>query len=97
MTLSLEAKVLADKALRDATNMALDTHLADVKLGLEERSLGTRVVDEIGAKAKAAFNETAEIAQENPGVIAGTIIALALWMLRNPIIRWLDERLGHNN
>jgi len=34
------------------------------------------------------------VVQEHPGVIAGTIAALMLWILRNPIIGWLDHLLG---
>jgi hypothetical protein len=37
---------------------------------------------------------TFDVAHEHPGVIGGTIAALMLWVLRNPIIGWLDALLG---
>ena len=94
MSAGLEAKVLAEKALRDSTKETLDTRVATVKLDLEARGVASRVADEIVGRAKVVFDEATEIAEEHPGVIGGTIAALALWILRNPIIGWLDELLG---
>lgn len=94
MTASIETKVLADKALRDSTKLAFDSRLAQVKLDLEARSIGGRVADEVVDRAKLVFDEGVDVAQEHPGVIAGTIAALVLWILRNPIIGWLDHILG---
>jgi hypothetical protein len=94
MTPGLEAKVLADKTLRDSTKKAFDANLAQVKLDLEARGIAGRVADEVADRAKVVFDEAADIAQEHPGVIGGTIAALMLWILRNPILGWLDELLG---
>jgi hypothetical protein len=94
MTVGLETRVLAEKALRDSAKQSLDTRMALVKLDLEARSIGGRVADEVVGRAKVVFDEAAEIAEEHPGVIGGTIAALMLWILRNPIIGWLDELLG---
>lgn len=94
MTVNLETKVLADKALRDSSKSSFDTRLAQVKLDLEARGIAGRVADEVAGQAKIVFDEAADIAQEHPGVIGGTIAALVLWALRNPIIGWLDELLG---
>jgi hypothetical protein len=94
VTVNLEAKVLAEKALRDRTKQALDLRVATVKLDLEARGIGGRVADEVVGRAKVVFDEAAEVAEEHPGVIAGTIAALMLWILRNPIVGWLDELLG---
>jgi len=94
MTPGLESKVLADKALRDRSKQAFDTNLTQVKLDLEARGIGGRIADEVVDRAKLVFDEAADIAQEHPGVIGGTIAALVLWILRNPILGWLDELLG---
>jgi hypothetical protein len=94
MTALLDAKVLADKALRDTTKRAFDTRLAQVKLDLEARGIAGRVADEVVGKAKDMYEEAADIVQEHPGVLGGTIAALVLWILRNPIIAWLEELLG---
>jgi hypothetical protein len=94
MTALLETKVLADKALRDKTKGSLDNRLAQVKLDLAARGIAGRVADEVVGRAKDVYDEAADIAQEHPTVIGGTIAALVLWILRNPIIAWLEEILG---
>jgi len=94
VTLGIESKVLADKALRDASKRTFDTRLAQVKLDLEARGIAGRVADEVVEKAKLVFDEGATVAQEHPGVVGGTIAALMLWILRNPIIGWFDALIG---
>jgi len=94
MTLGLDAQVLADKALRDTTKQSFDRNLAQVKLDLQARGIAGRIADEVVERSKLVFDEATEIAQEHPQVIGGTIAALALWILRNPILGWLDELLG---
>lgn len=94
MTAILEAKVLADQARRFATKQAFDNRLAQVKRDLEARGIGGRIADEVVGRAKDIYDEAADVAQEHPGVLGGTIAALTLWILRNPIIAWLEEILG---
>lgn len=94
MTVSAEGKVLADKALRDAAKSSFDTRLAQVRLDLEARGIAGRVADQVADQARMVFDEASDVAQEHPGIIAGTIAALMLWILRNPIIGWLDHLLG---
>jgi len=91
-----EINLAAARALRDATKLELDTHLAQVKLDLQERGIAGRVADEVVERAKIVFDEAADVVQDNPGVIGGTIAALMLWLLRNPIIAWIEARIGSN-
>ncbi|MET1756239.1 hypothetical protein ABVV53_12345 [Novosphingobium sp. RD2P27] len=97
MTATAERKFLADQAVRDETKLAFDTRLKQVKLDLEARGVAGRVADEAVEKARVVFDEAADVAHEHPGVIGGTIAALMLWILRNPIVGWLDELLGPRN
>jgi len=94
VTLSIESQVLADKTLRDTAKRSFDIRLEQVKLDLAARGVAGRVADEVVEQAKLVFDEAADVAQEHPGVIGGTIAALTLWILRNPLIRWLDALLG---
>lgn len=94
MTVMTESKFLADKAARDHAKTAFDANLAQVKLDLEARGVAGRVADEVAENAKMVFDEAADVAQEHPGVIGGTIAALMLWLLRNPIIGLLDDLIG---
>lgn len=93
MSMNLERQVLADKALRDGAKSSFDARLAQVKLDLEARGVGGRVADEVVDRAKLVFDEAVDVAQEHPGVIGGTIAGIMLWILRNPIIGWLDSML----
>lgn len=94
MTALTERTFLAHKTARDQAKLAFDTRLAQVKLDLEARGVAGRVADEVVENAKLVFDEAADVAQEHPGVIGGTIAALMLWLLRNPIIGLLDDLIG---
>jgi hypothetical protein len=94
MTVNLERQVLADKAAREGAKDTFDSRLAQVKLDLEARGVGGRVADEVVERAKLVFDEAAYVAEEHPGIIGGTIAAIMLWILRNPIIGWLDSLIG---
>jgi len=89
------ARDLVDaRAIRNAARARFESHLAQVRSDLDARGLGGRIADKIGADAAAVIEEGVEIADQHRGIVAGTIAALALWFLRNPIIAWLDAMLG---
>jgi hypothetical protein len=70
------------KAARNAAHAAYSQSLAQVQEDLSARSIAGRLADRAGE----AMAEAAEVANENKSVIAGTIAALGLWLLRGPII-----------
>lgn len=87
--------VLAARAARDAARLAFDDRVAALKGDLAERGIGTRIADDLVEKANQGLAEAIEIADSNRGVIAGTIAALALWLLRRPltglVLGWLGR------
>lgn len=83
------------RSARDAARAAFDARLAQVKEDFSARGVGGRIADRLGDDAKAALDEALDVARESKGIIAGTIAALALWFLRNPIIAWAEGLLGH--
>jgi len=89
-------QVQADRAVRDAARGAFETRLTQIRSDLEARGIGGRIADRLGQEARDAFDEAMDVAEQNKGVVAGTIAALALWFLRNPIIAWLEGLLGHD-
>ncbi len=93
MTLALERQVLADKVARDTAKLAVDSGLAQVKLDLAARGVGGRVADEVVERAKLVFDEAVYVVEDNPGIVGGTIAAIVLWFVRNPIIDWFDSAL----
>lgn len=90
----LAAQVLADRAARDVARAVFDAHYGVLKADLEKRGLGGRIADEAIEQAKDVFDEAVAVAEEHPGAIGGTIAVLALWMMRNPIVAWLERTLG---
>ena len=79
---------------RNAARAAFDTRLAQVRDDLEARGIGGRIADKLGEDARAGLDEALDVARESKLVIGGTIAALALWFLRNPIIAWIEQQLG---
>ena len=79
---------------RNAARSALNARIAHVKSDLAARGIGGRIADAATQEAKAGLAIAADVASESKGIIAGTVAALALWFLRNPIIAWLDALLS---
>lgn len=71
------------KAARNAAHEAFQAQLAQVREDLSARGIGGRIADRAGEMAA----ETADVANEHKGVIAGTFAAIALWVFRDPIIK----------
>ncbi|GGZ01257.1 hypothetical protein ACFSTD_08525 [Novosphingobium colocasiae] len=94
MSARLAAQVLADRAARDAARAAYDTRLEAIKADYAERGIGGRLMDEVSEQAHAMFDEAVAVVEEHPGAIGATIATLALWILRNPIMAWIDVLLG---
>ncbi len=93
--MSSAARKLAEaRAARDAARAAFDAQLAQLRGDPEARSIGGRIAERLGEDARAAFHQALDVASESKGVIAGTITALALWFLRNPIIAWTRHQIG---
>lgn len=90
----LADQLLADRAARDAARAAFDAHYHALKADVDERGLGGRIADEAMEQARTVFDEAVAVAEAHPGAVGGTIAALVLWLLRNPIIAWLERALA---
>jgi len=80
--------------LRNSARARFDARIAIVRADVEARSIGGRIADKAAEEARDAMEEALTIARESKGIIAGTIAALALWFLRNPIIAWAEDMLA---
>lgn len=87
-------KVLQEKAVRNAARDAYETKLAQVKADLAARGIAGRIADDVAEKAKSTFDESVTIAQDNPAVVGGTILALVLWLVKSPLIAWTEDLFG---
>ncbi len=92
---TLAHQLEVDRAARDAARSAFDARYHAIKADMEERGLGGRIVDETMEQAQDMFDGAVDVAESHPGVIGGTIAAVALWFLRNRIMAWAEELLGH--
>ncbi|PNU06165.1 hypothetical protein [Novosphingobium guangzhouense] len=88
----LAAQVMADRAARDDAKAKLDEHYHAFKADIDERGLAGRIADDALDQAKLMFDEAATMVEEHPAAIGGTLAALMLWFLRNPLID-LAQRL----
>ena len=79
---------------RDEARDAFQSGLRMVGGDIETRGIGGRIADRLGNEARDTFEDAMDVARESKGVIAGTAAALALWFLRQPIIGWIETRLG---
>ena len=82
------------REIRDIARATFDARMGLMRGEIEDEGVGKKIAGSLGAPAKAAFDEALEIADNNRGIVAGTIAALALWIFRNPIIAWIEELLG---
>ena len=90
----LRSQFLADKARRDAARYAFDVRMDDLKADYEERGLAGRVFDEVAEQALDVLDEAIDVTAKHPGIAAGTMAALAVLLLRNPILAALHSWLG---
>jgi hypothetical protein len=86
-----------DRAARDAARSAFDARYHAIKADMEERGIGGRIVDETMEQAQDVLDGAVDVVESHPGVIGGTIAAVVLWFLRNHIMQWLEELIGHES
>jgi len=82
---------------RDQARALLDGRVERLRGDIEARGIGGRIADEATEKAADALEQAAAIAEENKAVVAGTIVALAVWFLRNPLVALASKALGQGD
>lgn len=87
-----EQRLDEDRANRRAARGLFDQKLAQVKADFAARGVGARIKAKTADQGKAALAQGLDVAKESKGIIAGTIAALLLWFLRNPLLE-LTKRL----
>jgi hypothetical protein len=87
----LAVQVMADRVARDAAKAQFDGHYQALKADMNERGLGGRIADEAMEQAKLVFDEAVAVVEEHPAAIGGTLAALVLWLVRNPLIAWIKD------
>lgn len=90
-------RLAQDREVRDAAHRLFRTRIEALREDLHARGIGRRLVAGAAREAREALDEAVEIASENKGVVAGTALALALWLFRNPIIAMVHGLFGAND
>ena len=93
--MTISARQLAEaRTARDAARDAFAAQRQRLRGDPEAESIGGHFASRLGDDARAAFDSALNVASESKGIIAGTLAALALWLLRHPIIAWIDRQLA---
>jgi len=90
----LAEQVRSDRGIRNAARGLFDQRLAQVRQDIEARGVGGRIADKAASDARDMLDEALEVADQNRGVVAGTVLALLLWFFRNPIMAWAEGLIG---
>lgn len=83
------------RAARNAAHSALVGHANKVKQGLAEKSIASRIADDVKATSEATARAAIDVAKESKGIIAGTGAVLTLWFLRAPLLEWIEAQWTH--
>jgi hypothetical protein len=83
---TLGQKLAIDRASRDAAKDALASRLDQVREDLETRSIGGRIADKVTSNAAEAAGEAVDVVRANKSVVAGTVLAIIVWIFRHPLL-----------
>lgn len=82
-----ESRLTADRSTRQAARGLFDTRLARVKTDLAARSVPQRIKAKAQDEVFKAADLAIDVAKESRGIIAASAGVIALWVLREPLIR----------
>lgn len=88
-------RLAKDRTTREAALTAFNANFAQVRTDLEARGIGGRIADQASMEVRAGIDEALAIADDNKGIVAATIAALALWFFRIPLIAGLRSLLAN--
>ena len=75
-----------DRTVRNAAWEVFENDWAHIRGDLDARGVAGRIADKAGDEAREIFDTAVAVADENRTVVGGTVAALLLWLLRNPLI-----------
>ena len=85
------------RALRDAAWAMVRADVDTLKAELSAHGIGERLKDKAAEEAEAAWDNARDVATEHKGIVAGTLFALAAWLLRGPIGDALSALFGRDD
>jgi hypothetical protein len=94
MTDPAAAELAEARALRDQARALVTNDIAILRDGLGARPIGQRIKDAATGEVVEAIDNAREVASEHKAIVAGTMLALAAWVLRGPIGSVLQRFFG---
>lgn len=91
MMSDLKRRMIEDRTMRDAARGLVEADIANLRAELTSKSLSERALGRVGESASQLLDQAGETAQNNPGILAALVGAIALWFARNPIKSLLTE------
>jgi hypothetical protein len=92
-----EARLIEFRALSEAAWAVVRADLAALRQHLDDRGIGERIKDRATEEAQEAWDYAVDVAAENKGVVAATLLALLAWFLRGPIGSAFDALIGRGD
>jgi hypothetical protein len=87
-------RLAEDRAARNAAREIFNANLKNVVGDLEARGIGERIAGRATREVRELADQALDVAKNSKGVIAGTVAALTLWLLRRPLIAWINGWFG---
>lgn len=82
----LDRQLREDRSLRDAAKALIKADYEHLRLDLQHKGFGDRIIDRLSEGAVDVFDDAVEAADKNRGIVAALMTALVLWFARNPIM-----------
>ena len=94
MSKSIDRQLLEDRALRDAALALVKADVEHVKADFSTEGLVSRFARRMSEGATDVYEEAAEVADDNKGLLAALVAAVVLWFARNPIMSLFDDEFA---
>lgn len=89
-----ESDIGEARGLRNEAWALVRSDIAELREGLNGRAIANRLKDRATSEVVEAIDQAREVASENKAVVAGTVLALVGWFLREPIATVFARLLG---
>ena len=90
----LDHQLAQDKALRDAALELVKADVSHLRTDLNAKSVAARFANRMSEGAADLYEEAASKADDNRGILAALMAAIALWFARNPILSLFSDEDG---
>jgi len=84
-------QMIEDRNLRDAALALVKADIEHVRGDMSVKGIGERMVGRASDGALEVFEEAAEVAENNRGILATLVAAIVIWFAKNPIMSLFSD------